>query len=94
MNSTIATRNAKMNKWALIVRECKLSGEETNTWPKDHGVNRNTCYYWHRKPQDKCFEELVAQNSELSAPTFVELPAPVKKTRPVLSTLEVVMHAK
>lgn len=65
MNTKLATRQIRLNEWAAIIKDCKASGLKVDTYCEQHGLSRNSYYYWLRKVKE----------AALLQAGFVELPA-------------------
>lgn len=100
MNSTSVVAKMRMRQWAAIIHECKNSGMSTTQWLKEHGIDHHSYYYWHKKLQDVCVDELQTNGNQFpSQPAFVEVPMPqtsasgVVLTDPTCMNASAVIHA-
>ena len=65
MNTKLATRQIRLNEWAVIIKDCKASGQKVDIYCEQHGLSRDAYYYWLRKVKE----------AALTQAGFVELPA-------------------
>lgn len=77
MNSTSVVAKMRMRQWAAIIHECKNSGMSTTQWLGEHGISQHSYYYWHKKLQDICVDELQANGNQFSPSSeFMEVTVP------------------
>ena len=87
---------AKLQYWAGIIHDCQHSGLKTKEWLANHGISKDTYYYWYKKVQTICVEAMEIPDT-LSMPEFVSLPVPAEPANvPVESAIRsnaiVTMH--
>lgn len=66
---------AKLQYWAGMIHDCRHSGLKTKDWLANHGISKDTYYYWYKKVQTICVEAMEMPDT-LSMPEFVSLPVP------------------
>ena len=42
---------AKLQYWAGMIHDCQHSGLKTKEWLANHGISKDTYYYWYKKVQ-------------------------------------------
>lgn len=87
---------AKLQYWAGMIHDCQHSGLKTKEWQANHGISKDTYYYWYKKVQTICVEAMEIPDT-LSMPEFVSLPVPAEPANmPVESAIRsnavVTMH--
>ena len=87
---------AKLQYWAGMIHDCRHSGLKTKDWLANHGISKDTYYYWYKKVQTICVEAMEILDT-LSMPEFVSLPVPTEPANvPVESDIKsnsmVTMH--
>lgn len=87
---------AKLQYWAGMIHDCQHSGLKTKEWLANHGISKDTYYYWYKKVQTICVEAMEIPDT-LSMPEFVSLPVPAEPANvPVESAIRfnavVTMH--
>ena len=87
---------AKLQYWAGMIRDCQHSGLKTKEWLANHGISKDTYYYWYKKVQTVCVEAMEMPDT-LSMPEFMSLPVPAEPANvPVESAIRsyavVTMH--
>lgn len=40
---------AKLQYWAGMIHDCQHSGLKTKEWLANHGISKDTYYYWYKK---------------------------------------------
>ena len=81
---------------AGMIHDCQHSGLKTKEWLANHGISKDTYYYWYKKVQTICVEAMEIPDT-LSMPEFVSLPVPAEPANvPVESAIRsnavVTMH--
>ena len=61
---------AKLQYWAWMIHDCQHSGLKTKEWLANHGISKDTYYYWYKKVQTICVEAMEIPDT-LSMPEFV-----------------------
>jgi len=64
MNSREVATQYRMAKWALIIQDCKASGESVKEYCQSRGLSRDSYFSWQRKLREATCEQLVAFQSE------------------------------
>ena len=64
MNTKLATRQIRLNKWAGIIKAHKASGLTVDEYCKQHNISRSAYFYWLRRIKEEA----------LSQAGFVEIP--------------------
>ena len=87
---------AKLQYWAGMIHDCQHSGLKTKEWLANHGISKDTYYYWYKKIQTICVEAMEIPDT-FSMPEFVSLPVPAEQANvPVESDIRsnsmVTMH--
>ena len=81
---------AKLQYWAGMIRDCQHSGLKTKEWLANHGISKDTYYYWYKKVQTICVEAMEIPDT-LSMPEFVSLPVPAEPANVPVESV-VTMH--
>ena len=68
---------AKLQYWAGLIHDCQHSGLKKKEWLANHGISKDTYYYWYKKVQTVCVEAMELPDT-LPSPEFVSLPVPVE----------------
>ena len=68
---------AKLQYWAGMIHDCQHSGLKTKEWLANHGISKDTYYYWYKKVQTVCVEAMEMPDT-LSMPEFMSLPVPAE----------------
>ena len=68
---------AKLQYWAGLIHDCQHSGLKRKEWLANHGISKDTYYYWYKKVQT-VFVETMELPDTLPSPEFVSLPVPVE----------------
>ena len=81
---------------AGMIHDCQHSGLKTKEWLANHGISKDTYYYWYKKVQTVCVEAMEMPDT-LSMPEFMLLPVPAEPANvPVESAIRsnaiVTMH--
>lgn len=76
MNTQMATRQIRLNKWAEVIEDRNRSGMTIEAYCETSGIARNTYYYWLRKVKEAVLEAEAG---------FVEL-TPMPSAAPALRT--------
>lgn len=73
MNTKLATRQIRLNEWAAIIKDRRVSGQKADIYCEQHGLSRDAYYYWLCKVKEAALKQTG----------FVELPALVSEQEPV-----------
>ena len=68
---------AKLQYWAGLIHECQHSGIKKKEWMANHGISKDTYYYWYKKVQTACVEAMELPDA-LQVPEFVPLAVPAE----------------
>lgn len=72
MNTSKIVHQAKLNKWADIIRDQQSSSLTVKDWCSQHQVSKDQFYYWKRKLKDKFVEsqlpDIIPISSKLEEP--------------------------
>lgn len=68
MNTTLQTRELKLNRWAQLIHECKNSGLSAREWMQQNGIRKNQFYYWQRQLRAQALQTLP-EKAPTSEPT-------------------------
>ena len=49
---------AKLQYWAGMIHDCQHSDLKTKEWLANHGISKDTYYYWYKKVQTVCVEAM------------------------------------
>ena len=71
---------AKLQYWAGLIHDCQHSGLKKKEWLANHGISKDTYYYWYKKVQTVCVEAVELPDT-LPSPEFVALPVPVEPAK-------------
>lgn len=63
MNTTLQTRELKLNRWAQLIHECKNSGLSAKEWMQQNGIRKNQFYYWQRQLRAQALQTLPEKPS-------------------------------
>lgn len=71
--TSIIAQQTRLNEWAKQIKECqnRPQGMKIDEWCQRHGITKAN-YYWRLRRVREAFLETTD-----TAPTFVELPAPI-----------------
>ena len=71
MNTKLATSRMRTGQWADIIKDCKESVLKVDDYCAQHGLSRNTYFYWLRKVKEAALTQSgfveVRQQVEVSA---------------------------
>jgi hypothetical protein len=66
----------RIQQWAEVVAECQQSDMPVRTWCAEHGICRQTYYFWQKRVREAAFANaLTAQGSMGIAPPVRQEPA-------------------
>jgi hypothetical protein len=69
----------RIRQWSEVVTECQRSGMPVRTWCTEHGICRQTYYFWQKRVREAAFANaLTAQGSTGAAPPAEQNPAPTQ----------------
>ena len=88
MNMKKISHEMNLQKWTLIVEECRNSGKTVVKWCDENDINIKTYYYWQRKVlKAVCNELSIANNNVETSPAFAEVILPGMRKSEVAITL-------
>ncbi len=63
MDSTIMSRQYKLQKWTEIIRTCRSSGLTVAKWCEENSVTPSNYYYWLKRVRQNACDTLPAVNN-------------------------------
>lgn len=79
MTSTELKHQAKLQKWAAAIQDCRSSGLSVRQWCRQESIHPTTYYRWERELLSLADTE--RESSRESAVTFAKIPAPQQPFR-------------
>lgn len=52
MDTKLATRQIRLQQWAAVIKDRNSSGLKVDDYCKQHGISRDTYFYWLRKVRE------------------------------------------
>ena len=94
MNAKLATRQIRLNEWAVIIKDCKASGQKVDIYCEQYGLSRDAYYYWLRKVKEAAlkqagFVELSTLISEQTPFKIMEKGASAFETQMIIKINEI-----
>ena len=74
MTSTKLKHQARLQKWAVAIQDCRSSGLSVRQWCRERGTTTTTYYRWERERLSVA--STAKALSETPAVAFAELPVP------------------
>ena len=87
MNTKLATSRMRTGQWADIIKDCKESGLKVDDYCAQHGLSRNTYFYWLRKVK----EAALTQSGFVEVQQQVEVSSCYPSPKLTVSVNEVVL---
>ena len=87
MNMKKISQEMNLQKWKLIIEECRSSGKTNEKWCAENDINIKTYYYWQRKVLNAVCNELAITNNIEKSPAFTEVILPGTRISEVAITL-------
>lgn len=70
MNTTLATKQIRLQNWAAIIKDQKASGLKVIDYCRQHNISKDAYYYWFKKLKE----------TALAESGFVEISQPMPST--------------
>ena len=76
---------AKLQYWAGMIHDCQHSGLKTKEWLANHGISKDTYYYWFNKVRKACLDSQALKES-YNTPSIVPVPDELIKSQTSYNT--------
>lgn len=76
-----ATKQFRLQQWALAIRDQKQSGLSVNVWCEQHGISRDAFFYRQRAVKQALADSDAGKALLVSGPVFAEVKLPDSRLR-------------